>query len=102
MNMLKALAVGIVAYLGMVLAVLFVPVIAILGLWIGLCVLASIFLFVLWLVTHDAHTLAMAGAMLAWGAPPFVAATVLGYFGGQLRARRSAPMVTLNKDASFR
>ena len=103
MALLKAVAVGILTYLGMVLVLLFAPVIAILRLWIALCVLASIFMFFFWLlITHSSHTLYSSLYMLAWGAPPFVAATVLGYFGGYLKARQAAPLGTFNRNTPFR
>lgn len=102
MGFLKAIGIGIAVYLGGVLAVLLIPVLVVLCLWGGVCVAASIFLLILWLVTHNAHTLAMSEAMLAWGAPPFVGAFLLGYYGGRLRARRHALKLTLSQDAPFR
>jgi hypothetical protein len=101
MSLLKALGLGIAVYLGGVLAVLLIPVFVILCLWSGLCVAASILLFAFWLlVTHSPHTLALSAAMLAWGAPPCLAAFLLGYYGGRFRVRRNA--ITLSPDAPFR
>ena len=103
MNFLKALVVGLTVYLGMVLTVILVPVLALLALWTGLCVLSAIFLFALWLlVTHNPHTLFSSFYMLTYGSPPFVGACVLGYYYGQLRARRAVALVTLRQDAPFR
>jgi hypothetical protein len=103
MNFLKALAVGLAAYLSMVLAVVLFPVLVLLALWIGLCVFSAIFLFFFWLLfTHNPHTLYSSLYMLTWGALPFLGLSVLGFYYGQLRARRRAPMVTLRQDAPFR
>lgn len=103
MNFLKALSVAVLAYIGIVLAVISVPVVFLLFLWTGLCVLAAVFMFFFWLmITHSAHTLYMSLYLLALGAPAFLAAGVLGYYQGQRRARQRVRQVTLGHDAPFR
>jgi hypothetical protein len=103
MNFLKAPGIGLLTYLAMVLAVVLFPILVILSLWIGLCAFSAIFLFFFWLlVTHNPHTLYSALYMLAWGAPPCIAFSVLGFYYGHLRARRRAPLLTLRHDATFR
>ena len=102
MNFMKALGVGLLTYLGMVLAVVLFPVLVLLALWIGLCAFSAVFLFFFWLlVTHNPHTLHSSLYMLAWGAPPCVGFSVLGFYYGQLRDRRGAPMVTVRQDVPF-
>jgi hypothetical protein len=102
MNFLKALGIGLATYLGMVLAVILVPVLVLLALWMGLCAFSAIFLFFFWLlVTHNPHTLHSSLYMLAWGAPPCMGFSVLGFYYGQLRARRKAPILTLRQDVPF-
>jgi hypothetical protein len=91
MNLLRALGIGVATYLGMVMAVVIFPTLFFVALWIGVCALAAIFLFVFWLlVTHDPHTLYSSLYMLAYGALPCIAASVLSFYYGQLRARRKA------------
>jgi len=103
MNVLKALAIGLVVYVGMVLSVVVLPVLLILCLWTGLCAFAAVFLFFFWLfVTHNPHTLYSSLYMLAYGAPPFLGSSVLGYYYGKLRNRRSAPLLALRQDVPFR
>ena len=103
MNVLKAFAIGLVVYVGMVLSVVVLPVLLLLCLWTGLCIFVSIFLFFFWLlITHDAHTLYSSLYMLAYGALPCLGSSVLGYYYGKLRNRRSAPLLTLRQGAPFR
>jgi hypothetical protein len=103
MNFMSALGIGLLTYLGMVLAVVLFPALVLLALWIGLCAFSAIFLFFFWLlVTHNPHTLHSALYMLAWGAPPCMGFSVLGFYYGQLRARRKVPLLTLQQDATFR
>jgi hypothetical protein len=102
MNLLRALGIGVATYLGMVMAVVIFPTLFFVALWIGVCALAAIFLFVFWLlVTHDPHTLYSSLYMLAYGALPCIAASVLSFYYGQLRARRKAPVMTVRQDAPF-
>ncbi|WP_159013995.1 hypothetical protein [Acidisoma sp. S159] len=88
-NVLKGLAVALLAYGGIFLAVILSPVVILLGLWSGLCLLGAAFMFFFWLlITHDPNTIHGALYLLAWGSPPCLAAGVLGYCRGQPRARR--------------
>jgi hypothetical protein len=101
-NFLKALGVSALAYVGIFLAVVLSPVVILLCIWTGLCLFAAVFMFFFWLLfTHNPQTLYSSLYLLAWGAPPCLAAGVLGYYRGQLRARRSASLVTLRQDAPF-
>jgi hypothetical protein len=87
----------------MVLALILSPLVFLLFLWTGLCMFAAIFMFFFWLlITHSAHTLFMSLYLFALGAPAYLLAGVLGYYLGQLRARRTAPMVPLRQDVPFR
>jgi hypothetical protein len=91
MTFLKALGIGLATYLGMVLAVTLFPVLVLLALWIGLCAFSAIFLFFFWLLaTHNPHTLHSSLYMLAWGVPPCMAFSVLGFYYGQLRSPEGA------------
>ena len=102
MNLLKAVCIGLAVYLSMVLSVVLIPVLFVLCFWIGACALMAVFLFFFWLlVTHDPHTLYSSLYMLAYGAAPTVPASVLGFYYGKLRNRRSAPLLTLRQDAPF-
>jgi uncharacterized membrane protein YphA (DoxX/SURF4 family) len=102
MNVLKALAVGLVVYVGMVLSVVVLPFLLLLCLWTGLCALAAAFLLFFWFfVTHTPHTLYSSLYMLAYGALPCLGSS-LGFYYGKLRNRRSAPLLTLRQDAPFR
>jgi len=102
MNLLRALGIGVATYLGMVAAVVVFPTLFLVALWIGVCALAAIFLFVFWLlVTHDPHTLYSSLYMLAYGALPCIAVSVLSFYYGQLRGRRKAPVMTVRQDAPF-
>jgi hypothetical protein len=103
MNFLKALAIGLVVYVGMVLSVVVLPVLLLLCLWTGLCAFAAVFLFFFWLfVTHNPHTLYSSLYMVAYGVPPCLGSSLLGFYYGKLRNRRSAPLLTLRQDAPFR
>jgi hypothetical protein len=102
MSFLKALCIGLAVYLGMVLSVVLLPVVFLLCLWTGACALIAVFLFFFWLFfTHDPHTLHSSIYMLAYGAVPCLAASVLGFYSGKLRNRRRLPMVTLDQDVPF-
>lgn len=102
MNVLKALGIGLAVYLGMVLSLVLLPVLFLLCLWTGLCMFAAILLFFFWLFfTHDSHTLHSSLYMLAYGAVPCLAASVLGFYYGKLRGRRRGAMVTLRHDLPF-
>ncbi len=102
MNVLKGLCIGLAVYLGMVLSVVLLPVLFVLCFWIGACALIAVFLFFFWLFfTHDPHTLYSSLYMLAYGAVPMIAASVLGFYYGQLRGRRNAPLVMRRRDAPF-
>jgi hypothetical protein len=102
MNFLKALAIGLVVYVGMVLSVVVLPVLLLLCLWTGLCAFAAVFLFFFWLfVTHNLHTLYSSLYMLAYGALPCLGSSLLGFYYGKLRNHRSAPLLTLRQDAPF-
>ena len=103
MNVLKAVAIGLVIYFGMVLSVVVLPVLLILCLWTGLCAFAAVFLFFFWLfVTHNPHTLYSSLYMLAYGAPPCLGSSLLGFYYGKLRNCWSAPLLTLRRDRTFR
>jgi hypothetical protein len=101
-NVLKGLAVALLAYGGIFLVVILSPVVILLGLWSGLCLLSAAFMFFFWLlITHDPNTIHGALCLLAWGSPPCLAAGVLGYCRGQPRARRNSPLVSMRPDAPF-
>ena len=103
MNFLKALAIGLVVYVGMVLSVVVLPVLLLLCLWTGLCAYAAVGFFLFWLLlTPNPHTRYSSLYMVAYGAPPCLGSSLLGFYYGRLRNRRSVPLVTLRQDAPFR
>jgi hypothetical protein len=102
MNFLKALAIGLVVYVGMVLSVVVLPVlIATLPLDQPLRVCSRLSVLLLAVVTHNLHTLYSSLYMLAYGALPCLGSSLLGFYYGKLRNRRSAPLLTLRQDAPF-
>jgi hypothetical protein len=103
MGVLIAIAAAVVAYICVLLAVILTPILILLCLWTGLCIFAAVFMFLFWLlVTHQTHTLYSAVFMATWGFPPMLLASLVGYYGEQIRARRKAPLLTLHGDAPFR
>jgi hypothetical protein len=101
-NFLRALAVSVLAYVGIFLAVILSPIVIVLCLWTGLCLFGAAFMFFFWLlITHNPSTLRGSLYLLAWGSPACLTAGVLGYYRGQLRARRTVRLVSLQQDAPF-
>jgi hypothetical protein len=90
MGFLKAGAAGLLAYLGIVVALLLTPVLFLLMAAVGICILGAAFFFLLWMTfSHQPSTLHAALYLLLWGAPPFVLAGIAGHFQGQLKARHA-------------
>jgi hypothetical protein len=102
MGLLRALGRVSLAYFVILVALVLMPLLLLFFLWTALCVFSSLFLFAFWLFfTHQPHTLYSALYMAAWGLPPCLAASVLGYYADRLRARQEAPLVTLNGGVPF-
>jgi hypothetical protein len=103
MGMLRAIGASILTYFAVLLAVILSPLLFVLFLWTGLCMFAALFIFFFWLfVNHQTHTLYSALYMALWGCPPMVLAGLVGYYGAQIRARRTVPLLSLHGDVPFR
>jgi hypothetical protein len=90
MGFFKAGVAGLLAYLGIVVALILTPVLFLLMAGVGVCILGAAFFFLLWMtISHQPSTLHAALYLLVWGAPPFVLAGIAGHFQGQLKARRA-------------
>jgi hypothetical protein len=102
MGVLKAAAIGLLAYLGIVVALILTPVLFLLMAAVGSCIFGAAFFFLLWMtVSHQPSTLHAAFYLLLWGAPAFVLAAIAGHFQGQLKARRAMRRAALSGDVPF-
>jgi len=90
MGFFKGAAAGLLAYLGMFVALILTPILFLLMAGVGICILGAAFFFLLWMtLSHQPSTLHAALYLLLWGAPPCVLAGIAGHFQGQLKARRA-------------
>jgi hypothetical protein len=87
MGFFKGAAAGLLAYLGMFVALILTPILFLLMAGVGICILGAAFFFLLWMtISHQPSTLHAALYLLLWGAPPFVLAGIAGHFKSQLKA----------------
>jgi len=101
-NFLKAVTAGIIAYLGIFVALVIAPFLFLLFAWTGICMFLAVAFFFFWLVIHhDLNALRAAGYMLLWGSPPAIASAVLGFYQEQWKARRRMRQATPQLDAPF-